>query len=201
MDVDNLFFPDAVKFAASARPPLAETSSELCPPSISAPITDPALYADGLSMPYNSALRATPGVDAAGEIGDSLTEEMLGDVLQDLEAPYRPNISSYDATSEAKAYSEDKATKVDAVIDESWKGTAGGKKYAEIHPSAATPAFQSLAIFTGALSCSNHRLAIGTNVTSRVCRRGRALRLPSRRLPRPRDVVRGIPPYRRMGAT
>ncbi|KAK4699334.1 hypothetical protein P7C70_g6928, partial [Phenoliferia sp. Uapishka_3] len=146
--VDNLFFPDAVGLPGPNASPSPEQTSELCPPSLSAPITDPDLY-DILSMPYNSALRATPGVDAAGEVGDSLTQEMLGDVLQDLEAPYRPNISSYDATSGSKAYSADKASQVDKPIDESWKNKTKREEYAAIHPSAATPSFKSLAIFTG----------------------------------------------------
>lgn len=123
---------------------------------------------------------------------------MLGDVMQDLEAPYRPNISSYDSTADEKAYKADKASKVDVVVDESWKAAPSGKKYAEIHPSAATPAFKSLAIFTGTslrLCC-----ALPSHPDDPLCtrRRGGALRLPPRRLASARDVVGRIPPDRRM---
>lgn len=52
---------------------------------------------DSVSMPSGSALRAP--MDAAAENGDSLTEEAMSEVMQDLEAPMRPNISSYDSGS------------------------------------------------------------------------------------------------------
>lgn len=74
-------------------------------------------------------------MDASAEIGDSLTQEMMGDLIQDLEAPYRPNVSSYGGENDAlynKAPVEKKRP-----------------KRAAPHPSASTPSFASLAIFTG----------------------------------------------------
>ncbi|GAA5827955.1 hypothetical protein JCM11251_005665 [Rhodosporidiobolus azoricus] len=163
--IDSLFFPDAVNTATPPPNPEAgdffETSTAPSssfqgsqPPGSSGPVhmLDPATY----SLPPNSAFsRAAArqqqrydGVDAAGEIADSLVEEMLGDVQQDLEAPYRPNIASYDQTADVEAY--DKAAEVEREEKKEHRRKELEKRAREpIHPSAATPSFQSLAIFTG----------------------------------------------------
>lgn len=95
------------------------------------------------------------GQDASGEVIDSLTEEMIGDVAQDLEAPYRPNISSYDESDKVKAYERDEARKVEEKksisLAERRERQAAKRRPQPIHPSASTPSFQSLAIFTGTL--------------------------------------------------
>ena len=70
-------------------------------------------------------------------------------VLQDLEAPYRPNVSSYEGG--ADIYNKDEA-RVERKIVKRPKTTTG--KRADPHPSASTPSFKSLAIFTGQFSSS-----------------------------------------------
>lgn len=73
---------------------------------------------------------ATGGTAPSDEAGtNSLFAEMIGDVVQDLEAPYRPNVSTY----------------------EDAKGSAHPDTAPQVHPSASVPAFQTLAIFTGTL--------------------------------------------------
>jgi peroxisome-assembly ATPase len=59
-----------------------------------------------------------------------LAQEMIGDVLQDLEAPYRPNVSSYTSTQVQDTLA--------SAVEEVQKGS-----------KADQPAFKSLAIFTG----------------------------------------------------
>ena len=91
-------------------------------------------------------------MDAAGEISDSLTEEMLGDVAMDLEAPYRPNVSSYDATELVQTYNQARAgpsLEQDAAVPFHRPVAVHAKDRPDIHPSASTPSFASLAIFTG----------------------------------------------------
>lgn len=135
--IDALFFPDAVN-----GPPPNSTETQQYQPS-----------PDDVQTSSSSALRVQAaerygGVDAAGEIGDSLTEEMLGDVAMDLEAPYRPNVSSYDATEAVKTYNQARGD-TDAVLPFQRKGAVHAKDRPDIHPSASTPSFASLAIFTG----------------------------------------------------
>ncbi|KAM0745812.1 hypothetical protein T439DRAFT_369898 [Meredithblackwellia eburnea MCA 4105] len=138
VDIDNLFFPDAIKVAA-AEALEQSVSDELLPSSQTGPIHD-------LNSPALPSASANPAHDASAEVGDSLVEEMLGDVYQDLEAPYRPNISSYDATALEKAYAADEARRVD---EKPVRKVKSKKEFPDIHPSASTPSFQSLAIFTG----------------------------------------------------
>jgi protein AFG1 len=72
-----------------------------------------------------NALNAKPG--SGEEDGDNpLAQDMMGEVMQDLEAPFRPNISSYTAT----AVNEN----LEAAIKDA---------------QSSAPAFRSLAIFTG----------------------------------------------------
>lgn len=112
---------------------------------------------DTYSLPLHSSLaRKVPSKydaqDASGEVTDSLVEEMIGDVAQDLEAPYRPNISSYDESDKVKAYDRDQARAIEKkslTLDERRAKQAAERRPQPIHPSAATPSFQSLAIFTG----------------------------------------------------
>jgi len=76
--------------------------------------------------------------DLSSEEEDSLAQEMIGDVLQDLQAPYRPNISSYSASSEQESPEERIPTPA--------------RKQGAVTPSdvqGAAPAFRTLAIFTG----------------------------------------------------
>ncbi|GAA5960320.1 hypothetical protein JCM21900_006528 [Sporobolomyces salmonicolor] len=166
--IGSLFFPDAIHptpTAESPSPPTRSTSSSTSASSSSAHegsqapgssgpvhVLDHLLY----SLPPTSALARSPAKtayqaeDAAGEIVDALTEEMLGDVQQDLEAPYRPNISAYDQSQGVAAYERDKARAEErkAAVDVLKKEDTTNKRQ-PIHPSAATPSFQSLAIFTG----------------------------------------------------
>ncbi|GAA5899369.1 uncharacterized protein JCM6883_005198 [Sporobolomyces salmoneus] len=159
--IDSLFFPDAIK--AATPPPIEDLDAsvpELEPSGSQAPgstgpvhVLDPTTY----SLPLHSSLAQTPlnkysGQDASGEVMDSLTEEMIGDVAQDLEAPYRPNISSYDESEKVKAYERDQARLIErksVSLDERRARQAAERRPQPIHPSAATPSFQSLAIFTG----------------------------------------------------
>lgn len=159
--IESLFFPDAVK--AATPPPIAELDSsvpELEPSGSQAPgssgpvhMLDPTTY----DLPLNSSLlQNTPnkyaGQDASGGVMDSLTEEMIGDVAQDLESPYRPNISSYDESVNVKAYERDQAQKVESKavsLEQRRAKMASERRQQPIHPSAATPSFQSLAIFSG----------------------------------------------------
>jgi hypothetical protein len=118
------------------------------------------LDATTYNLPLHSSLKQTPpskydAQDASGEVTDSLVEEMIGDVAQDLEAPYRPNISSYDESENVKAYERDQARLVEKKslsLDERRARQAAERRPQPIHPSASTPSFQSLAIFTGAYS-------------------------------------------------
>ncbi|KWU41050.1 hypothetical protein RHOSPDRAFT_23715 [Rhodotorula sp. JG-1b] len=135
--IDSLFFPDAVNAAASAPQ--------------NTPLDDlPTTFSEheGSQAPGTSAQ------DAAGEVADSLVEEMLGDVQQDLDAPYRPNVSSYDQSAGVQAYERDRARAVERAEQEEQvarqlRARREQEGRAPIHPSAATPSFQSLAIFTG----------------------------------------------------
>lgn len=76
---------------------------------------------------------------------DSLTEEAMSDVMLDLETPYRPNISSYD--SSATIYNRDEANSEVRVAPKRRVTTTGARP--DPHPSASTPSFKSLSIFTG----------------------------------------------------
>ncbi|GAA5916009.1 hypothetical protein JCM5296_001159 [Sporobolomyces johnsonii] len=166
--IDSLFFPDAIRPSPAAEaptPPTRSTSSSVSASSSSAHegsqapgssgpvhVLDHSLY----SLPPTSALAQSPAKavyqaqDAAGEIVDALTEEMIGDVQQDLEAPYRPNISAYDQSEGVAAYERDKARAEErkAAVN-MLKKQETSRERQPIHPSAATPSFQSLAIFTG----------------------------------------------------
>ncbi|BGP36208.1 hypothetical protein JCM10449v2_000106 [Rhodotorula kratochvilovae] len=167
--IDSLFFPDAV--SAASPPPPIETPLDDLPTSFSesagshAPgdsgpvhILDPSTF----SLPLNDSLSASVASrstqydahDAAGEVTDSLVEEMLGDVQQDLEAPYRPNISYYDESANVAAYERDEARRVEREeveqqLDRQLRRRREQEARAPVHPSAATPSFQNLAIFTG----------------------------------------------------
>ncbi|BGP12176.1 hypothetical protein JCM10213_004742 [Rhodosporidiobolus nylandii] len=171
--INSLFFPDAVGAVSpppehdgpdffetptpsvSSSSPASSTFTGSQAPGSSGPVhtLDPALF----SLPPASALAQSPSKryeahDAAGEITDSLVEEMLGDVQQDLESPYRPNISSYDESADVEAY--DKASEREreerrAQRKREIRVELEKQARDPIHPSAATPSFQSLAIFTG----------------------------------------------------
>ncbi|GAA5974412.1 hypothetical protein JCM11641_005268 [Rhodosporidiobolus odoratus] len=172
--IDALFFPDAIGSSPpppelegpdffEASGPSAASSSNLTSssfsgsqaPGSSGPVhtLDPSLF----SLPPTSALAKSPSkryeaIDAAGEITDSLVEEMLGDVQQDLEAPYRPNISSYNESADVEAYdraSERERVEIREQRKREIRAELEQKSRQPIHPSAATPSFQSLAIFTG----------------------------------------------------
>lgn len=134
-DVDDMFFPDAVDLISSA------SSEDIPPPSA------PMFEGDALSFPSNSALRARTAVDPAGDVGDSLVEEFWSEVQQDLDAPYRPNASSYDSSSGQALYSADDA-RVDQISQRRFTPQPSSSRTVP-HPSAATPSFKSLAIFTG----------------------------------------------------
>lgn len=86
-------------------------------------------------------------MDPSGEIGDSLTEEAMSEVMQDLESPYRPNVASYEGG--ADIYNRDEAKQV--ARPKRRVTTTGARP--DPHPSAATPSFKSLAIFTGTSPC------------------------------------------------
>ena len=73
-------------------------------------------------------------------------------VLQDLEAPYRPNVSSYEGG--ADIYNKDEARVERKIAPRRAKTTMG--KRADPHPSASTPSFKSLAIFTGQSIVAHH---------------------------------------------
>ncbi|GAA5964226.1 hypothetical protein JCM8115_002839 [Rhodotorula mucilaginosa] len=164
--IDSLFFPDAVSAATTAPQdtPLDDLPTTFSEhegsqaPGTSGPVH--TLDAETYSLPLNTVFsRGGRGnryeaQDAAGEVTDSLVEEMLGDVQQDLDAPYRPNISSYDQSAGVQAYERDQARAVERAQQEEQvarqlRARREQEARAPIHPSAATPSFQSLAIFTG----------------------------------------------------
>lgn len=166
--IDSLFFPDAV---AAATPPAPDAILDDLPTSFSegsgsqAPGSSGPVHtldADTYSLPLNTVFSRGgrnntryEAQDTAGEVTDSLVEEMLGDVQQDLEAPYRPNISSYDQSAGVQAYERDQARAVERKEQEEQlvrqlRARREQAARAPVHPSAATPSFQSLAIFTGA---------------------------------------------------
>lgn len=180
--IDSLFFPDAV--TPEAPPPASEAVLDDLPTSFSEPSGSRAPGDSGpvhvldnstFSLPLNNSLKSTApsrydAQDAAGEVTDSLVEEMLGDVQQDLDAPYRPNISAYDESANVAAYERDAARKieleaVEEQLDRQLRRRREQEARLPIHPSAATPSFQNLSIFTGASSrarapCSTaHELA------------------------------------------
>ncbi|KAK4049621.1 hypothetical protein OIO90_005380 [Microbotryomycetes sp. JL221] len=151
VEIDSLFFPDAVNAAPQLDSPFTQPSPDdiVTSGGSNHPFSSDRIYeADG-AMPMASS-QAT-GSDAAGEVTDSLTQEMLGDVIQDLDAPYRPNVSSYDISQETKLYEADEArvekTRPPPVAN--YNRAQHRKDRPDPHPSAATPAFQSLSIFTG----------------------------------------------------
>lgn len=147
--VDSLFFPDAVP-TSSLPSPFAEPSPDdlTTAGGHDHPFASDRIYDADSSIPSSRM-----PMDPAGEIGDSLTEEMMGDVIHDLETPYRPNVSSYDATEGSKAYAQDAARveQVRAVLQAAREEKAKEQQQQrpDPHPSASIPAFQSLAIFTG----------------------------------------------------
>jgi len=125
--------------------------------TFSLPLND-SLTAKGSSSKYGAQ-------DAAGEVTDSLVEEMLGDVQQDLDAPYRPNISAYDESANVAAYERDAARQletqaVEEQLDRQLRRRREQEARAPIHPSAATPSFQNLSIFTGASSPASPTLLL-----------------------------------------
>ncbi|KAK4050422.1 hypothetical protein OIV83_003492 [Microbotryomycetes sp. JL201] len=152
VEIDSLFFPDAVNSTShKLESPFTQPSPDDIVTSSGShhPFSSDRIYeADG-ALPMASS--HTTGSDAAGEIGDSLTQEMLGDVIQDLDAPYRPNVSSYDVSQDTKLYEKDDARVEKAVAPSSvsYNKPRHQKDRADPHPSASTPAFQSLSIFTG----------------------------------------------------
>lgn len=104
----------------------------------------------------------------AGDADNPLAQEMMGEVLQDLQAPYRPNISSYTATriQDSLASTEDEVAqaqeqeqeRVEAVTRSGGasdnkstlsKLREGGAPRPTLGQMMDQPAFKSLAIFTG----------------------------------------------------
>ncbi|GAA5930259.1 hypothetical protein JCM3775_004343 [Rhodotorula graminis] len=164
--IDSLFFPDAVTPEAPPSPvdailddlptSFAESSGSHAPGD-SGPVH--VLDNSTFSLPLNDSISAKgssryDAQDAAGEVTDSLVEEMLGDVQQDLDAPYRPNISAYDESANVAAYERDAARKIETQaveeqLDRQLRRRREQEARAPIHPSAATPSFQNLSIFTG----------------------------------------------------
>ncbi|BGP22785.1 inositolor phosphatidylinositol phosphatase [Rhodotorula toruloides] len=126
-DFDSLFFPDANFSTPPVSPPdipvggLPTSSSKFTgseAPGSSGPVH--VIEASTFSRPLNSTLTLAGKAnqryaqDAAGEVGDSLTEEMLGNVAQDLEAPYRHNISSYNESAQVEAHERGAARALEA---------------------------------------------------------------------------------------
>lgn len=179
--VDSLFFPDAV--ATSTAPSLFSQSS---PDDIATsggsdhPFSAERIYDADSSLPVAS--HNSGAMDAAGEIGDSLTQESLSEVYQDLDSPYRPNVSSYDSSAETTRYSRDEAR------EEKRPPLPTTEKRSEPHPSAATPSFQSLAIFTGELGLAHGATLERADDASRK-RRGGALCVSTSRLARDGDEL------------
>ncbi|SCV67945.1 BQ2448_66 [Microbotryum intermedium] len=154
--VDDLFFPDALRAIAydDGQGPHSEYTQ---------PSPDDITTSSGSTHPFSSDLiyeadgtisdpSSSRGMDAAAEVGDSLTQEMIGDVIQDLEAPYRPNVSSYDDSKGQTMYEQDEARierKRDVVAEVKQRRQSSGKRKEQPHPSASTPSFRNLAIFTG----------------------------------------------------
>jgi len=73
---------------------------------------------------------------------DSLVAEALSEVIQDLEQPYRPNVSAYDESANKKAFK-----RVEDVVAPAYRGSVSRED--ERHPSAKIPSFLNLAIFSG----------------------------------------------------
>lgn len=152
-----MFFPDAVDTVPQLDSPFTQPSPDdiMTSGGSAHPFSSDRIYdADG-ALPMASSRPS--GADAAGEITDSLTQEMLGDVIQDLDAPYRPNVSSYDASQETSLYGKDDARSDKQVLEpipRQDQQQQQQQKRADPHPSASTPAFRSLAIFTGQRSAS-----------------------------------------------
>ncbi|SCZ91364.1 BZ3500_MvSof-1268-A1-R1_Chr1-2g01361 [Microbotryum saponariae] len=156
--VDDLFFPDALRAIANDDESGSAPQSEYTQPSpddittssgSNHPFSSERIYeADGtISDPSSSR-----GMDAAAEIGDSLTQEMIGDVIQDLEAPYRPNVSSYDESKGQTMYEQDEARiehQRDAAAEAKQHRQRSSETKEEPHPTASPPSFRNLAIFTG----------------------------------------------------
>ena len=193
--IDTLFFPDAVKGTSLSSPTFEPSPDDIFTSGgPNHPFSAERIYeSDSLSMPSHSALRNA--VDPAGEIGDSLTQEMMGDLAMDLEAPYRPNISSYDAASNA-TYSKDEA-RVDVPVPRQKTAPTDDRK--NPHPSASTPAFQTLAIFSGASLLSRSQRALLIDLAT--CRRGGAICVQASRLSRARDELDRVPTNGRMGTS
>lgn len=207
--IDSLFFPDAV----NAPPPPEESAADDLPTSFSeshgsqAPGSSGPVHvldAETFSLPLNSSISSAQarasthydGHEVAGEVSDSLVEEMLGDVQQDLDAPYRPNISTYEETARVAAYERDAARALDRAEKEEQlrrqlRRRLEQEARAPIHPSAATPSFQNLAIFTGECERAHPPSTARADTSSR--RRGRTLLVQARRLARARDVLRRVP--------
>ncbi|KDE06896.1 hypothetical protein MVLG_02784 [Microbotryum lychnidis-dioicae p1A1 Lamole] len=156
--VDDLFFPDALRAIANDDELASAPQSEYTQPSpddittssgSNHPFSSDRIYeADGtISEPSSSR-----GMDAAAEIGDSLTQEMIGDVIQDLEAPYRPNVSSYDESKGQTMYEQDEARiehQRDAAAEAKQRRQQSSGTKEEPHATASPPSFRNLAIFTG----------------------------------------------------
>lgn len=87
--------------------------------------------------------------------GDSLTEESLSEALQDLEAPFRPNVSLYERDSAAafETAAEKKEPEITSPLLLERRARAQSHRSSEAaapaHPSTLTPGFASLAVFTG----------------------------------------------------
>ena len=99
----------------------------------------------------------------SGDADNPLAQEMMGEVLQDLRAPYRPNISSYTATriqdslasAESEVEHQQQQEQQGQSTSPSSSGTSALSKMREggARPTLGQimdqPAFKSLAIFTG----------------------------------------------------
>jgi hypothetical protein len=120
--------------------------------------TDSAQVDRPRAMPQRAVpLPAGAAMDSSAEITDSLmedveptdslTEEAMSEVMQDLESPYRPNVSSYDSSSSIFNSDEARQEKKKVAAPKRRVTTTGAR--ADPHPSASTPSFKSLSIFTG----------------------------------------------------
>jgi protein AFG1 len=148
VDIDSLFFPDAISANELSSSEIESPTDDSRAIDSSSPLhaAEHLTEGDSASIPPHSPLRHA--VDPSGEIGDSLTEEMMGDLKLDLEQPYRPNISSYDASGATSAFSKD-AARIDQDPPKQYQSNQSSSTRPKPHPSASTPSFQSLAIFTG----------------------------------------------------
>jgi protein AFG1 len=127
---DELFFPDAATATNPAKQPAADDNDEVDMSArgglLSHPLSPGRIYEGDADLRRELDTRAD----------DSLTSEMMTEVLQDLEAPYRPNISSYAPPSTPSSSSSLRARQPESVR----------LAAASID---AVPAFRNLSVFSG----------------------------------------------------